>query len=157
MKTRTTERLGGVLALLGLLALASCSEPAIEDPIVIERIRRDLLGEKEPAWEVVSARPDRAPEVAVITPTIDALQDGADRLSLVLPPPAEVRFTVARSDAPCFLRTAAGVDLSLARALAKKKLPALAIRFEILVGTRSVLDETIVTSPQFARASADQA
>ncbi len=147
----STDRLGRALLSLALLCVAACSRAAPGDAIVIERIRRDLLAEEKPAWEVLSARNDRPPEVGVITPTMYALEDGADRLSLVLAPPAEVRFTVGSSDAPCFLRTSAGVDLSLARALARKKLPAFPIRFEILVDDRPVFDERIVTIPQLAR------
>ncbi len=119
--------------------------------MVLRRPLRDLLSEDSPVWEVLSAAGGEQPRVEVLTPSIDDLTDSADRLSLVLPPPCEVRFVVGEESEQVWLQTAAGVDLSVARrllALRGRGSPPLAVDFELLVDGRSVFRERVLTRPR---------
>jgi len=132
-----------VRALFGALLVTGCSEP--QATMVVREIGQDLVRAGD--WTVLEAHDDAAPASGVITPSIDALVDAADRTSLVLAPPSAVELTIAQTGV---LRSAAGVDLSLARALVKLGQP-LDVRFTVELNGRTVFDETVTTSPKRAR------
>ncbi|MFT5050535.1 MAG: arylsulfatase A-like enzyme [Chlamydiales bacterium] len=117
--------------------------------MLLRRVELDLLA-GEPFWEVVQAPAGRPPEIASLTPTSDASVDGADRVSLVLQPDSEVRFRIPDLPGPLFLCTAAGVDLSLARKLARAGMPPLTLDFELYLDDGLVFQESITTHPKLA-------
>jgi choline-sulfatase len=124
--------------------------------MTLRRVARDLLSETTPAWRVVSALEDAPPAVEVITPSIDNMTDAADRLALVLPPPAEVRFTVREEDGPVWLQAAAGVDLALARHLQARdrKGPPVSVGFEVLVDGEPAFAAHVDVQPRGPQAEA---
>jgi arylsulfatase A-like enzyme len=146
------------LQLIGVALLAGCGggggDPEADGPqMTLVRVQRDLLGEERVPWKVVSAPAGMAPTVEVLTPSIDNLTDAADRLSLVLPPPSEVRFRVRDEDGPVHLRTAVGVDLALARHLnsASPRGAPVDVDFEVLVDGRSVFNQRVRTAARAPR------
>jgi len=79
----------------------------------VRETARELL--LDPAdLTVVSSPPGTPPRAGVLTPTLDWTVDGGDLAALVMPPPSEVRFTVAPDEDPLFLRASAGVDRRIA-------------------------------------------
>lgn len=118
--------------------------------MTLRRVARDLLAEPSPAWVVVTGREEAPPVVEVVTPSIDNLTDAADRLALVMPPPAEVRFTVLEGDGPVWLKAAAGVDLKLARHLRSsgQSTEPVAVDFVVLVDGEPAFESRVVTRPR---------
>jgi hypothetical protein len=85
-----------VLLLLLLCSFASCTrraEPGGDDEIAIREVVRDLLG-SPPAWQTVVRNADSAPHVGELRPSLEAERGAADLPALILPPPAEVVFTI---------------------------------------------------------------
>lgn len=115
--------------------------------MTLRRVARDLLAEPAPPWTVTTGSEKAPPVVDVVTPSIDNVTDAADRLALVMPPPAEVRFTVLEEDGPVWLKAAAGVDLSLARHLTSRGRSAgpVAVDFEVLVDGEPAFASRVVT------------
>lgn len=126
-------RMLGVLALAALVVLpiaARVTWGSVSERMVVRDVVRDLLS-GEPTWEVVHAREDGAPGVEVLSPAIHYSLDGADLVSLSIPPPGEVRFTIAPEDGPALLRMRTGVDL---RAMHPNRVGDVAsFHFEVLV------------------------
>jgi len=98
-------------------------------PVVL--VTRDLMSDP-PAWEVVRANPDAAPEIEVICPALRHELDGSDMIALVMPPPAEVSFSVDAKGAPATLRMRAGVDITASR-LFGEQVPEGIFAFEVLL------------------------
>ena len=111
-----------------------------EGPMPMRVVVRDLLA-GEPAWEVVKSNPKRSPGVHVITPSVDYKIDGAEMPSLVMPPPAEVRFVVTEEDGSVRLKLRAGIDNKIGRVMKRGREASL--RFEVLVNDEPLFDESI--------------
>ena len=121
----------GLWRWLTLVVLATaCTEPASE-PLSYARTTRDLLVDP-PAFEVLVANENVAPSIAELQPGRHYLIDGAATLSLVLPPPAEVRFVVDGFEGTRHLRLRAGVDFSAARFM-RRRVPDGAFVFEVVI------------------------
>ena len=103
-------------ACAALTLLAACGAQADLGSFSYARTTRDLLL-TPPEFEHLSARDDAPPEVGALMPSGHFQQDGAAMRSLVMPPPAEVRFQLGDLEGPRTLRLRAGADLSAARRL----------------------------------------
>lgn len=119
--------------LTGLLlaALGGCSGADLPQVEVLHTQREfNSLG----AWQVQSAPPGRAPEAAVITPSLDHLGDSADQLALVLPTPSHLTLDLEEDTGELVLLGSVGVHFSTAKALAVAKAAAPArVLFEVLL------------------------
>jgi arylsulfatase A-like enzyme len=97
-------------AVLSALLLSSCSKP--QGPLVeVREIQSELLFARE-AMQVVAAPAGDAPRVERMVPSADLAREKEDLSSLILAPPAEVRFELEPGRAPRFLRALAGIDRS---------------------------------------------
>ncbi len=137
MSTALLRRVGA----FGLVLAAACTEPPPGEPIRIRDVTRELL-QGPVFWETRSARDDAPPEVGVISPAIHFSRDGAGMPSLILAPPAEVRFTVQGPDVPATLRARAGIDISSLKYVSAGH-PHIDVEFEVLVNDASVFDARV--------------
>jgi len=130
-----------LVAALGVPPLLS----RLEDPMLLRRTVRELAVDGA-AWEVVRRHPVREPHVDVVTPASDYRVSGSDMRSLVLPPPAEVRFTVTEEDGPVVLTGQAGVDLRARRKLGELH-GRLDVRFQVLVDGEPAFEAEVPVDP----------
>jgi arylsulfatase A-like enzyme len=126
---------------LFVLALAACSGSSDPADLTYRRVQVDLL-EGQPRWTVETAA--RPPVVEVVCPSRDQVTDSGDRLALVLPPPAVVRFKITPEDGEVFLGASAGVHLTLARKLPRGA-PPVVVDFEVQVNGRVVARRSVET------------
>ncbi len=115
-----------VVALALIVALRMFGADTRERRLVREVVHELLLDAK--ALEVVSAREDKPPHVAVLCPSSNFRLDAADTPALVMPPPARVRLVVPASGGTRWLRARAGVD---GRSLGRSELAGARVRFEV--------------------------
>ncbi len=97
----------------------------------VRELSLDLLS-GEATWEQVAAHPGQAPYVGELCPSLDPEVDGADLLSLLMPPPAEVRIRVPEEFGQLQLMVAAGVSFDSHRSLPDDELY-LELGFEVWV------------------------
>ena len=145
-----------LLAALPALALLGCganeTSPETES-MRVTRVLRDLVTAL-PELEVVRAHPEKAPFVDVICPASNYGRDGADMLSLVLAPPAEVRFTIPDEAGPCVLRMRAGVDITAAK-LFSGEISEGAFRFQVQVDGDAAFEGDVLIRAGLADAGSE--
>ncbi|QDV10084.1 Arylsulfatase [Planctomycetes bacterium Poly30] len=106
---------------LGLPFAAASHVKNSQEGMPVRRILVDLVatrmaaeaGEKGMDFlEVVSQRPDAPVTTAVLTPIVDLHADTGDKPTLILPPPATVRFVVPADASGARFQAAVDIDLS---------------------------------------------
>lgn len=136
----------GCRAVPGLVALAVVSTiwtwtaAQFATEFRVTRVVRELLSPD--AVSVVQAHPEYPPRTDQICPSMDFKVEGMDMPALVLPPPADVAFTVRPEDGDVVFRARAGVDLSVVRWLVDT-LERVHFDFEVQVNEETVFAETI--------------
>jgi len=125
------ERAARLVLLACAALLGGCAEQREPPTLVYARTARDLLADP-PEFEVLQANPRVAHSIEVLTPSTQYGQDGAGLMSLVMPPPGELRFSVGDFEGRRILRLRAGADISAARFL-RGKAELGAFTFEVLV------------------------
>ena len=123
-----------LVLLVGLPLTAQLAFGGPSDEMIVREVVRDLLAEP-PAWRGEGHR------IGVLTPSGDYRNDGGDQLSLILPPPGEVRFTVDKEDVPAALAFRVGLD---ERVVGIERLSGHSIRFEVEIDGKHSFSEDIV-------------
>ena len=135
------------IAVVAGLTLAGCGGSGGGATVAVPIVARDVLAD-DTGYEVVQAHPEHAPTVMGLCPSLAANRDGEDRLALVLPPPAEARFTVG-DEGPALFATAAGVSYEIHRQL-DEATPELEVVFEVEVNGERVFrgSESVRRAPK---------
>ncbi len=117
------------------------------ETMLVREIAHELLLDAK-ALEVVRAREDKPPHVAVLCPSTSFRLDGADLPALVLPPPAEARLATPARGESLWLRARAGVD---ARALGRAEFAGASVRFELELDGRQRFTWDAALGPERTR------
>jgi arylsulfatase A-like enzyme len=132
-----------VVALALIVALRVFGADTRERNVVRQVVHELLLDAN--ALEVVSAREDKPPHVAVLCPSTSFRLDAADTPALVLPPPARARLTLPASGGALWLRARAGVDRG---SLGRPELAGARVRFEAALDGRECFRWDAELGPQ---------